>query len=468
MTDEKRESGLETIYLEEWLHNKIRHEALIDPDFRDLLGGGIPERLSRADVERYQLRKLKKMLSYVYENSSFYRDLLDENHIGTADITSLADLAEIPFTDQADLANNPNRFLCVSQGDIARVTTFTTSGTTGPEKRIYCTDTDIERMTEFMGAGMRTVAAKEDVVQIMLPSGSLSNQADLLEQGVVKMGAKPVKAGINLTSEEQLELIKKHGTTVIFGVTSPVYRMTQELKGSHSLDRLGVKTIFLTSFLADTQRAYLCQVWNSDVHSHYGLTEMGLGVAVECHAHDGYHFNEADLLLEVIDPQTGRVLEEGDGELVFTTLKREGTPLIRYRTNDIARLIPGPCPCGATTLLRFGSVTKRLELVVRLASGQLIYPSLFDEVLYKLTDLVDYDLRVTSTGDRERLLFTVELIGSGQGIQDKIKRLLFHEQAVRPLFAEDTMDEPDIMIVPPGGISRMGRAKKKIIDERVS
>jgi phenylacetate-coenzyme A ligase PaaK-like adenylate-forming protein len=323
-------------------------------------------------------------------------------------------------------------------------------------------------MTEFMGAGMRTVARKEDVVQIMLPSGSLSNQADLLEQGVLKMGAKPVKAGFNLPSEEQLELIKKHGTTVIFGVTSPVYRMTQELKGSHALDKLGVKTIFLTSFLADTQRAYLRQVWNCDVHSHYGLTEMGLAVAVECHAHDGYHFNEADLLLEVIDPETGKVLEEGEGELVFTTLRREGTPLVRYRTNDIARLIPELCSCGAATLIRFGTVTRRLEVMVQLARRHLIYPSLFDEVLYKLTDLVDYDLRVTSTGDRERLHFTVEVIGPDHGIQDKIKQLLFHEQAVHALFAEGKMDDPEITVVPPGGISQMGRAKKKIIDERVS
>jgi phenylacetate-CoA ligase len=467
MADGKGQEDLKRIYLEEWLHNRIRYEALADPDLWDLPGGGTPERLTRADVERYHLFRLRRLLSYVHENSSFYRDLFDKNHIKPSDIVSLADLAKIPFTDQADLARNPNHFLCGSHGDVARATTFTTSGTTGPEKRVYCTNEDIERIIEFMGAGMRTVTEKEDVVQIMLPSGSTSNQADLLEKGVLKIGAKAVKAGLSLSSEEQLGLIKKHGTTVIFGVASPVYRMTQELKGVHALDGLGVKTIFLTSFLADAQREYLRRVWNCDVHSHYGLTEMGLAVAVECHAHDGYHFNEADLLLEIIDPETGRVLDEGEGELVFTTLTRQGTPLIRYRTNDIARLIPEPCPCGAATLRRFGPVKRRLELVVRLAGGHLIYPSLFDEVLYTLADLVDYDLRVTGTGGRERLHFTVETIGQDPDIRDRVRQLLLHEPAPRPLFAEGTMDEPEIVVIPPGGILQMGRAKKKIIDERV-
>ncbi len=467
MADKKNREDLERIYLEEWLHSKIRYEVLTNPDFRAFTGGGLPERLTRADIERYHLFRLKKLLSYVSENSSFYRDLFDKNHIRPSDIVSLADLTKIPFTDQTDLARNPNRFLCGSHGDIARVTTFTTSGTTGPEKRVYCTNQDIESIIEFMGAGMRTVTEKEDVVQIMLPSGRLSNQADLLDRGVLKIGAKAVKAGLNLTSEEQLELIKKHGTTVIFGVASPVYRMTQELKDLHAIDKLGVKTVFLTSFLADTQKEHLRRFWNCDVHSHYGLTEMGLAVAVECHAHDGYHFNEADLLLEIIDPKTGRVLDEGEGELVFTTITRQGTPLIRYRTNDIARVIQKPCPCGAATLRRFGPVKRRLELIVQLAGGYLIYPSLFDEVLYALTDVVDYDLRVTGAGGRERLHFTVETTGQDQDIHDRVRRLLFSEPALRPLFAGNTMDEPEIAVVPPGGILQMGRAKKKIIDERV-
>jgi phenylacetate-coenzyme A ligase PaaK-like adenylate-forming protein len=194
---------------------------------------------------------------------------------------------------------------------------------------------------------------------------------------------------------------------------------------------------------------------------------MGLGVAVECHAHDGYHFNEADLLLEVVDPKTGRVLTEGEGELVFTTLRREGTPLVRYRTHDIAKIVNEPCPCGAGALLRFGKVTKRSELVVRLADGHEIYPSLFDEVLYKLPELVDYDVTVKNNIGKERLHFLAEVTAPGENIENEMSRLLRDGVHTRGFLESGFMEEPEITTVPLGGISRMGRAKKKIEDQRV-
>ena len=459
---------MEKIYLEEWVHDAIRAEARAEPELRSCLGTLQPGRMTREDVDRYHLFKLKKMLAYVHEKSSFYRELFAKDGVRPSDVSSLADLQRIPFTDSSELAHNPSRFVCVSMKDVERVTTFTTSGTTGPEKRIFCTRNDMERITDFMGAGIRTVAAREDVVQIMLPSGSVNNQADLLEQGVRKMGATPVKTGLNKSSEEQLALLKEHGTTVLFGVTSGIYRMTQELKDRHALDKLGLKTVFVTSgYLADAQREHLRRIWNCDVHTHYGLTEMGLGVAVECHAHDGYHFNEADLLLEVVDPKTGRVLTEGEGELVFTTLRREGTPLLRYRTHDIAQLIKEPCPCGATTLLRFGKVTKRIELIVRLSNGHEIYPSLFDEVLYKLPELVDYDVTVKNNIGKERLHFLAEVTAPGENIENEMSRLLRDGVHTRGFLESGFMEEPEITTVPLGGISRMGRAKKKIEDQRV-
>jgi phenylacetate-coenzyme A ligase PaaK-like adenylate-forming protein len=464
----KDNAQIERIFLEEWLSTRVRNQLQNNAEPGLSPGGSPPKRITKSDIDNYRLFKLRETLSYVYDNASFYKELFDTHRIKPEQIRALSDLQRIPFTEQADLAENPNRFLCVSHRDIARVTTFTTSGTTGPEKRIYCTAGDIRHITEFMGAGMRTVTGKQDVVQLMLPSGAPSNQADLLEQGVLLIGARAVKAGLNLTSEEQLALIKKHGTTVVFGVASAVYRMTQELKGRHDLDSLGIKTIFLTNYLADTQRDYLGQLWNCDVHRHYGLTEMGLGVAVECHAHEGYHFNEADLILEVIDPLTGRVLTEGEGELVFTTITREGTPLIRYRTNDFARLMPDPCPCGAATLLRFGPVTKKTELMVTVMSGHVLYPSLFEDVLYKCREVVDYDLRVTNKNCRDRLHFAVEAVGASDGIKRTIKKLLYEDAFVSGVLKEDTMEEPEITIVRPCRIKQMGRAKKKIIDERSS
>jgi phenylacetate-CoA ligase len=460
---------METIFLEDWLHSKIRDEATANQEFRQFLGGRTLKILTRADVENYQLFKLRKMLSYVHERSSFYRELFDRNGIKPGQIQSLEDLSNVPFTDPADLAKNPNRFLCVSHGDVTRVTTFTTSGTTGPQKRVFCTKADLERITDFMGVGMRTVTHSGDVVQIMLPSGSVNNQAELLARGVEKIGGLPVIAGLNKSADEQLELIKRHKPAVIFAVTPAIYRMTQELLRRCPLHELGVRTLFLSSgYLSEPMREHLKNVWQCDVHDHYGLTEMGLGVAVECHAHNGYHFNEADLLLEMVNPKTGQVVTEGEGELVFTTLTRQGTPLIRYRTHDIARLVTQPCPCGAATLLKFGKVTKRVELLVAVGDDDVIYPSLFDEVLYKLPEVVDYNLIVSRVDARDKLDFVVEVTETNGNLRERIFDLLVEEPVIKANLYTGTMSEPEVTIVGLGELPRTGRAKKKITDNRMS
>lgn len=456
------------VLLERWLHDIIRREPEIDPDDGRLAGEprSGPE-VSHSDVDRYRLFKLKKVLAYVERNSSFYRDLFARKGIRADDIQSLGDLAGIPFTTPEDLAEHSHRFVCVSHGRIARVTTFTTSGTTGPEKSIYCTQNDLERMTDFMGTGLKTVADRNDVLQIMLPSGTVNSQMDLLAKGAEKAGIVPVKAGLSISFEEQIRLIREHGSTVLFVPTPIIYRMTQEMKGRENLGGLGVKTLFLTvAYLSDSMRSRLKEEWNCDVHDHYGLTEMGLGVAVECHAHDGYHFNEADLILEIVDPYTGEVLENGEGELVFTTLNREGTPLIRYRTHDLSHWINDPCPCGASTLLRFGKISRRLESEVRIGRGDAIYFSLFDEHLYRVPEVVDYRIEVASVEGRDVLTFRAEVTRLGMGTENAIRQSLLGSPVIRLNLGKGTIAEPKIELVGSGAFKPGGRAKKMIADHR--
>jgi phenylacetate-coenzyme A ligase PaaK-like adenylate-forming protein len=215
-------------------------------------------------------------------------------------------------------------------------------------------------------------------------------------------------------------------------------------------------------------RNQLQNIWNCDVHTHYGLTEMGLGVAVECHAHNGYHFNEVDLLLEVVNPQTGEKVTNGEGELVFTTLSTEGTPLIRYRTHDMAQLITEPCPCRATTLLKFGKVTKRSELVVKIGDGDEIYPSLFDEVLYKISEVVDYDINLSRNDSKDKLHFVVEVTQVNDEVQGRILSMILNQPLVLKNITTRKMSEPEVKIVGLGDFKRTGRAKKKITDNRTS
>lgn len=459
---------METIFLEQWLHNIIKQKVKEAPEYRQFVGKESIDRVTRADIDRYQLFKLRKMLSYAYEKSTFYRELFNNRGIEVDDISSLDNIANIPFTNPADIAQHPYQFACVSLGEIERATTFTSSGTTGPQKRVFCTESDLEMMTDFMGAGMRSVATKGDVVQIMLPSARPNDQADLLAKGVRKMGGLPVISGTTPSPEEQLRIIDEAHSAVLFASVSRIYRITQETRHNHDLKGKGVKALFVTSeYLSESMRRQLRDAWNCDVHTHYGLTEMGLGVAVECHAHNGFHFNEADLLVEVVDPETGAVLTNDDeGELVFTTLTREAMPLIRYRTHDISRLLSRPCECGASTLKKIAKVTRRREGIVKIGEGDEIYPAMFDELIFSVPDVIDYQLTLGREGDRDILLFKVEVTGESQDIGEAISKTVLSHRLIRKNVDAGRIALPKAELVSRGALRRSTRAKKLIVDER--
>lgn len=455
------------IYLEEWLQNIISGKNKKFKKKQGDLNHPNNVRLKRADVEAYQLEELRKTLIYARKNSTFYKQVFKNHNIDPLKIKNLSDLAQIPMTNQSDLALNPNRFLCVSHSDISKVTTFTTSGTTGPQKRVFCTQADVERITDFMGAALRTVAGEKDFIHIILPSGVSNNQADLLSQGLQKQGINSIIAGMNISAKEQLKLIEQHKPTVLLGVTSRIYRLTQELKQYRRLDNLSVKKVFVTSgYLSESMRDQLKSCWMADVHNHYGMTEMGLGFAVECHSHHGYHFNEADLIVEIIDPETGMPIEEGEGELVFTTLRREGMPLIRYRTHDISRWVSQSCPCGADSLRKIGKVSKRLESGVKFGPEDEIFFSQFDGPLYRIKELVDYQIEVIKSDGKDRMEFVFEVTRKGRDLQDTLKTTICDMPVMRKNLSAGNVREPVINIVEIGAFNAWGRAKKKISDNR--
>ena len=459
---------METIFLEQWLHNIIRQKVKEDAEYRQFVGKENIDQLTRGDIDLYHLFKLRKILSYAYQKSTFYRELFNRSGIKIDDIKSLDDIANIPLTNPIDIAQHPYQFACVSLGDIARITTFTSSGTIGPQKRVFCTERDLEVMTDFMAAGMRTVATEGDVVQIMLPSARPNDQADLLAKGVRKMGGVPVISGINPSPEQQLRIIDQAHPTVLFTLVSPMYRITQETRHNHDLKGKGVKVVFVTAeYLSESMRRQLQDAWNCDVHVHYGLTEMGLGVAVECHAHNGFHFNEADLLVEVVDPQTGAVLaNDEEGELVFTTLTREAMPLIRYRTHDISRLISSPCECGAATLKKIAKVTRRLEAIARIGEGDEIYPAMFDELIFSIPEVIDYQLTLSQEGGKDTLHFRAEVTRESQHICEAISKVVLSHPLIRKSVDANRVALPKVELVSQGALRRLSRAKKLIIDER--
>ncbi len=456
--------------LEQELTERIIKAAHAEPELSSLSGVRRPEDVTRKEIESFQFSLLRKTLSYMQERSPFYRDLFQRQKVNPEKIRTPSDLAKLPFTHPSDLGENPNRFVCVSMADIIRPITFVSSGTTGPEKRVLFTESDLEIILDFLEVGMRTVAGPGDVVQVMLPGGAPLGQLHLLSEAVERIGATAVRAGTALTAEEQIELIKAHGSTVLFGRTGRIYHMTQELRRMGTdLDKLGVRILFLSSeYLPPAMRTRLEQVWNCEVSFHYGMSEMGLGVGVECDAHDGFHFKEWDLILEVINPETGdRVAEGEEGELVFTTLTREGMPLLRYRSHDVSRLIPEPCRCRSQRLLKFAPPRYRLEGLLRLGEDDFIYSGMLDERLYELEEVVDYQVQLSKSTGGDTLDLVVEVTDISDGLSTAILKKVMGVPVMEKNLALGRMATPKIELVPLNQLQRKGSGKKLIFDTRL-
>jgi phenylacetate-CoA ligase len=462
------------MFLEEWIHNKIRQEVKENPEYRQYIAKGDLKSITSNVIEDFQLFKLRKTLNHAYHESVFYQELFHEHGINPSDVKSLSDLSKIPFTTPANLAEVPYKLLSVSLTKIGRVFTRVTSGTSSQPKKVFFTGNDLEIITDGMAAIMNTalsssgLAAQGCVIQIFLANGTPVSQVNLVAKGVEKMGSLPVVGDITADTEEQIEAIKGARPVMLMGSAFRIYRITQEARQSHDLAKIGVKIIFITSeYLSPSMRRNLGDFWKAEVYHHYGMTEAGLAAAIECQAHDGFHFNEADFLFEVVDPATGEVLKEDkEGELVFTTLSREGMPLIRYRTGDISRLIRDPCKCGASTLSRIGVITKRVGLIAKIGQGKQIYPALFDDVLYAFPNLIDYQVFLAKEGDKDCLTCKVELTEKEAKLEEKLTEAILNIAPIRESVEANLLTPPRIEFVEPGEIKRAGRIKQRIIDNR--
>ncbi|MCL2125336.1 MAG: phenylacetate--CoA ligase family protein [Oscillospiraceae bacterium] len=315
------------------------------------------------ELREYQLGKLKETFDYAKSRSRFYRRYL--SGIESADITCLDDLSAVPFTTGEMISQAPNDFLCVSPGDIERIVTLPTSGTTGTPKRIFFTKDDQELTIDFFHHGMNTLVGQGDRVILFLPGASEGGVGDLLARGLKRLGCQSDIFGPVDDYAAAGSAILEGGYDCAVGLPAQLFAISK-LFGD-----INLKSILLCSdYTAGSLARSLADSWGCDVYSHYGMIESGLGGGVECAAHAGYHMREADLLFEVVDPVSGKPVADGEyGELVFTTLTRRGMPLIRYRTDDISRVIPEPCPCGSV-LRRFEPVGGRYGDMIRLGEGQ--------------------------------------------------------------------------------------------------
>jgi phenylacetate-CoA ligase len=413
--------------------------------------------------EQYRLFRLQRTLKYARDCSRFYaRHFSGYQPEG---IKSIDHLATLPLTDTRDLASDPFAFLCIPQSMVERAVTFTSSGTVGPEKHVFFSEADIEAITDYMAAWIKTVADRSDVVQILLPGGPAFSQSDLLARGVRKMGGRSVFTGMWAPPDEQVKSVIQNRSTVLFGETHLIYRITKLMEKDHNLNRLGVKALFLsTSHASSTMINYLRETWNAEVRTHYGLTEMGLGPAVDCPICGERHFNELDVIGEVIDPETGESLPpDSTGELVLTSIQRQAMPLIRYRTGDIAHFGIANGLCGPR-LRTIGPMAYRSESVAHVRNGIFIHPTLFHETLFRIADVIDYELAITLENGVDTLIFSVEASGSDELLRQSIIR----QVKEAPLLQDVRMTGIGIRIElkGPGNLKQGPHFKKVIKDER--
>ena len=338
-------------------------------------------------LEAYQLNKLIETLDYAKQNSVFY-----EKQLAGFDLTelkSLADFKQLPFTHADDLKASPFSFLCVSQTKVDRIVTLNTSGTSGKKKRIFFTASDLLQTVDFFNYGMRSLTDRSDRVLVLLPGQAYGTIGDLLQKALAQSQTACTVLGL-LTDLDAVEktILEKDINCIVGIPIQLLYLSRMKSAAFEKIEKILLSTDYVPQVLIDElNQKYNCQVFN-----HYGMTEMGYGGGVECQALNGYHLREGDLYVEIVDPDSGKPLADGQyGEVVFTTFNREAMPLIRYRTGDIAAFSTEPCCCG-TFLRTLKKVEGRLGNRLQLADGAFCDLKVMEELILEFTEIIDYQV----------------------------------------------------------------------------
>jgi phenylacetate-coenzyme A ligase PaaK-like adenylate-forming protein len=359
----------------------------------------------RPDSERlraYQLERLRETLRLTGEKSRFYRERL--TGVVPEDILTMDDVARLPFTTPADVAARPEDFLCVRPHEISRIVTLSTSGTTGPPKRIFFTEEDQELTVDFFHRGMTTLVDSGDTVMIFMPGSTPGSVGALLQKGLARFGCRSVVYGPIRDYADAYNALLSERITSVVGIPSQILALFQQ-----GGDIRTIRSALLSAdYVPSAVSARLEEAWGVKVFEHYGLTETGLGGGVACQAREGYHLREADLLFEIVNPVTEKPVTDGSlGEVVFSTLTRNGMPLIRYRTGDISRFMTEPCPCG-TVLRRLDRVSGRFRERVFLPGGRLLSITYLDEAVFSVPDVAAFSAELTSGDGCDVLTLSVQ------------------------------------------------------------
>ncbi|MGI6712343.1 MAG: phenylacetate--CoA ligase family protein [Bacillota bacterium] len=405
--------------------------------------------------QEYMLRKLMDRL---FTHSSYYRNLLRDAGIDPGDIKSIKDLSHVPFTEKEKLRElYPLGLMAVNEEDVVRI--HSSSGTTGKPVIVPYTRKDVETWAEMFSRCYHLVGInKKDRVQVT-PGYGLWTAGIGFQAGVERLGAMAIPTGPGNT-EKQLEMMIDLKTTVLCATSSYALLLAEEINRRGLKDQIKLKIgVFGSERWGDKMRSKIEDYLGLESFDIYGLTEIyGPGIAIECSQHEGMHFWSDHLLFEIIDPVTGKQLPPGEqGELVITTLTKEGMPLLRYRTHDITRIIPHYCTCGSEFPM-IDQVLGRTDDMVKI-KGVNIYPGQIDHTLH-ITEgcSSEYQIHVTREHGKDKALVKVEM-EKGCRSEEVSERLIKTIKAKIGVIV-------DVEMVPLGSLGRTEKKSKRVFDLR--
>jgi len=423
------------------------------------------ECIAREDLRKIQGERLQATVRRVYENVPMYRERMDKKGVKPEDIRSVDDLRLLPFTEKSDLRDHfPFGLLAAPQKEIVRIQG--SSGTTGRPIVSGYTANDVEVWTEMMARSMTAMGGDENsVIQVAYGYGLFTGGLGA-HQGGSRIGAMmvPMSSG---NTERQLMMMQELGTTML--CCTPSYAM-------YLAETIHEKGLPLSNFKlkygcfgaepwSEEMREKIEELMGIEAYNVYGLTEIaGPGVSYECCAKNGMHVNEDHVIPEILDPATGEPLPWGSsGELVFTTITKEGMPMIRYRTHDICRLWVDKCACGRTTC-RMDRLTGRTDDMI-IIRGVNVFPSQVESVLVDIPGVSPHYLlvvdRVNSTDTLEvRVEVTEEVFSDTVSDLQKIAKQIQEKlKSVLGLSAR-------VVMAAPKSIPRSEGKAKRVIDNR--
>jgi phenylacetate-CoA ligase len=422
------------------------------------------ETLPRSELEQVQLERLQQTLGRVYRRVSYYHELFNKIGFDPLEVTSLEDLTKIPFTSKETLrVAYPYDMFAVPLREVVRMQS--TSGTTGQPLIVGYTKNDIEHWTELTARVLSSGGVtKDDIIQISFSYGLFTGGLGF-HYGAEKIGASVIPSS-DADIDNQITIMKDYRTTALCCAPTFAALLFENIEErSITAAELALsKALLGAEPWSERFRNSMEERFDLSITDNYGLTEiMGPGVSYECPEKDGLHISEDHFIPEIIDPDSGQILPAGQkGELVITTITKEGYPLIRYRTGDITSLKPKPCACGRS-LVRMARVHGRIDDMIIL-NGQNMFSSQFEQIL---TDIVgktpNYQLVVDRKDNIDELEIQIEV--SQDIFNDEVKTLNRIEQAVSREVKERLDFVPKVTLVEPRSIVKRMK-QSRVMDLR--